>query len=120
MYKQLPPNPNLEYDKKQAKTLLKAYRTQEPEALKRVKSFHPRLQHSFEQHIPSKEFTLSDAQLVIAREYGCWNMVQTSMPKVLGGQEHSALCMALIRRWLNIYSNVELNWMSSRRLNKIG
>jgi ankyrin repeat protein len=76
MSKQLPPNPNLEYDKKQAKALLKAYRAQKPEAVERVKSFHPRLQHSYEQAIPAKDFTLSDAQLVIAREYGCSSWVQ--------------------------------------------
>jgi ankyrin repeat protein len=76
MSKQLPPNPNLEYDKKQAKALMKAYRTQKPEAVERVKSFHPRLQHSYEQEIPDKDFTLSDAQLVIAREYGCSSWAQ--------------------------------------------
>src|SRR5688572_15433209 len=70
MSKALPPNPNLEYDKKQAKALFKAYRAQEAEALERVKTFHPRLQHSFEQQISPEAFSLSDAQLVIAREYG--------------------------------------------------
>jgi hypothetical protein len=70
MTKPLPPNSNLEFDRKQAKALLKAYRAQLPEAVQRVKSFHPRLQHSFEQQIPPEAFSLSDAQLVIAREYG--------------------------------------------------
>jgi ankyrin repeat protein len=70
MSKQLPPNPNLEYDKKQAKTLHKAYRAGDAAALEQVREFHPRLQNVPEKSIPAAEFKLSDAQLVIAREYG--------------------------------------------------
>lgn len=69
MPKQLPPNPNLEYEKKQAKALLKAYSASEPQALERVRTAHPKLQNVPEIHIPLNEFKLSDAQLVIAREY---------------------------------------------------
>jgi len=70
MSKSLPPNPNLEYDKKQAKALLKAYHAGDAEALERVRSSHPRLENVPERSIPPGEFKLSDAQLVIAREYG--------------------------------------------------
>jgi ankyrin repeat protein len=68
MSKALPTNPNLEFDKKQAKALLKAYRANEAEALERVLRHHPRLENVLEKIIP--DFSLSDAQLVIAREYG--------------------------------------------------
>jgi ankyrin repeat protein len=70
MSKALPPNPNLEYDKKQARALLKAYRAGDNAAMERVRAFHPRLQNVLERDIPSTQFKLSDAQLVIAREYG--------------------------------------------------
>ncbi len=70
MSKALPPNPNLEYDKKQAKALLKAYRAGDAEAIKRVHASHPRLENIPDATIPPDEFKLSDAQLVIAREYG--------------------------------------------------
>src|SRR5262249_51039296 len=69
MVKALPPNPNLEFDKKQAKALLKAYQAGDAAALERVRTFHPRLQNVVERSIPADEFKLSDAQLVIAREY---------------------------------------------------
>jgi ankyrin repeat protein len=70
MIKALPPNPNLEYEKKQAKALLKAYRAGDAAALERVSTFHPQLQNAVEKRIPPDQFKLSDAQLIIAREYG--------------------------------------------------
>lgn len=70
MTKTLPQNPNLEFDKKQAKALLKAYQAGDAEALNRVRAAHPRLQNVPDKTIPPAEFKLSDAQLVIAREYG--------------------------------------------------
>lgn len=70
MTKTLPPSPNLEYEKKQAKALLKAYQAEETAAVQRVRVSHPRLQNVSEKSIPPDQFKLSDAQLVIAREYG--------------------------------------------------
>lgn len=60
----IPARPNLEFDRKQAKSLLAALEAQEPEALARLAARHPR------QAIPGAELKLADAQLVIAREYG--------------------------------------------------
>lgn len=70
MTKTLPSKPNLEYEKKQAKALLRAYQAQDAAALERVYAFHPRLQNGADKSIPPDRFKLSDAQLVIAREYG--------------------------------------------------
>lgn len=70
MTKALPPNPNLEYDKKQAKALLKAYQAGDAAAVERVRASHPRLENVPQTRIPPEVFKLSDAQLVIAREYG--------------------------------------------------
>ncbi len=70
MSRELPPNPNLEFDKKQAKALLKAYRAGDAAAVERVRASHPRLQNVPDSSIPGDDFKLSDAQLVIAREYG--------------------------------------------------
>lgn len=64
MKKQLPPRPNLEQLKKQAKTLLKGYQASDTEVFRRVEEHHPRWQNT------SDRLTLSDAQLVLAREYG--------------------------------------------------
>jgi len=60
----LPENPSLENLKKQAKGLLKGVRAGEAEARAQVKDFHPRGE------APLAGFTLSEAQLVIARSYG--------------------------------------------------
>lgn len=70
MSNQLPSNPNLEYDKKQARALLKAYKAGDSSAVDRVNAVHPRLENMPKRSIPPSEFKLSDAQLVIAREYG--------------------------------------------------
>src|SRR5712691_4292232 len=57
--RELPPRPNLEQYKKQAKDLVKAHKSGDPEAIRRIKKYHPR-----------SRFALADAQFVIAREYG--------------------------------------------------
>mgnify|MGYP003576258735 CR=1 FL=1 len=65
MSKSLPSRPNLEQLKNQAKDLLKTLKSGDPVAVQRFQENHPQ---------PSKtagdSFSLSDAQLVIAREYG--------------------------------------------------
>jgi hypothetical protein len=58
-HKILPGDANLEHLKKQAKKLLKAYRKGNAAALERVRA-----------HCDGDEFTLNDAQFVVAREYG--------------------------------------------------
>src|SRR5262249_53043541 len=59
----LPPNPNLDKQRKLAKALARDYWRGKPEAIERVHALHP--------NSPAPEdFVLSDAQLVIARGYG--------------------------------------------------
>jgi ankyrin repeat protein len=58
----LPSLPNLEQLRKQAKDLLKAFRAQEADAVAEVERF--------ERQPDPTEFTLSDAQRVLARAYG--------------------------------------------------
>jgi ankyrin repeat protein len=59
----LPPNPNLDKQRKLAKALARDYWRGNPEAVERVSALHPKP--------PAPEdFALSDAQLVIARGYG--------------------------------------------------
>ncbi|HZT12901.1 MAG TPA: ankyrin repeat domain-containing protein [Candidatus Baltobacteraceae bacterium] len=66
----LPPRPHAEYYKKQAKALLKSVRASEPSALARVRAFHPRISAPHSPETIAVDLTLSDAQLVIAREHG--------------------------------------------------
>lgn len=60
----LPNNPSLENLRKQAKSLRKAVQTNEADQIARVREFHPRVDEAI------KNFSLSDAQLVIARSHG--------------------------------------------------
>jgi len=70
MKSQLPPRPNLEQLKKQAKMILKGHRTADPHTLTRIQRHHPRWHKASVAAIQGTHFTLSDAQLVIANEYG--------------------------------------------------
>src|SRR4051812_39019994 len=66
MFSSLPTRPNLNHLKKQAKDLLRGFRTREASALERIKEWHPQILKFV--RTPDL-FCLSDAQLVIAREY---------------------------------------------------
>lgn len=59
----LPSNPSLDHLKYQARDLLKSLQSQETQALARAREFHPKVP-------ASGRFSLSDAQLILAREYG--------------------------------------------------
>jgi ankyrin repeat protein len=59
----LPPNPNLDMQRKLAKALVRDYWRGDPEAVERVRALHPKPP-------PPENFALADAQLVIARGHG--------------------------------------------------
>jgi len=68
--KALPPNPNLDHLKYQAKDLRKAQAARSPEAAQRLREFHPRFTRATDAAIFDARLSLSDAQLAIARESG--------------------------------------------------
>ena len=61
----LPPVPNLEFERKEAKLLLRQLRAGDHDASERARMRHPVFAHT---HVT--DFRLADAQLTIAREYG--------------------------------------------------
>lgn len=65
--RELPPRPNLEQYKKQAKDLVKSVEARAPEAIDRVRQHHPRLAFADPNGV---RVALADAQWVIAREHG--------------------------------------------------
>jgi len=95
MKKQLPSRPNLEQLKKQAKALLKEYQSAAPLALARVCEHHPRWRKASDAFVASNPFTLSDAQLVLAAEYGfeTWSVLKAHVL----AQEESPSIEATIR-----------------------
>src|SRR5688500_15258821 len=68
MKRQLPPRADLQQLKTQAKELLKAHDAGDPDALARVREAHPRFAKA--SSVDAGALKLSDAQLVLAREYG--------------------------------------------------
>ena len=66
----LPPNPNLDHLKYQARDLLKQHAARLPDTAQKIREFHPRFAHASEVDIFNAPLRLSDAQLTIAREHG--------------------------------------------------
>jgi Ankyrin repeats (3 copies) len=68
--RRLPPNPNLDHLKYQAKDLLKEHAARDAGAAQRIREFHPRFSRATDGEIFAAQLKLSDAQLTIARESG--------------------------------------------------
>ena len=77
MTRTLPPNPSLEQLKKQAKDLRKGHQSASTEAAERIKVYLPRLAEISPDEILQGDFSLQEAQHVVACEYGCkhWEML---------------------------------------------
>lgn len=65
--------PSLEFERKEAKALLRLLRAGDADALTRARARHPAIDA-----LPAEQIRLADAQLVIAREYGF-----TSWPRLM-------------------------------------
>jgi ankyrin repeat protein len=98
MPRPLPPRPSLEQLRKQAKSLLKHQQAAEPKALTRICESHPRWRKLSEEEIAGSPFTLVDAQLVIAAEYGfsSWSGLQSHV-KTLEAAGTTAEVVASLR-----------------------
>jgi CubicO group peptidase (beta-lactamase class C family) len=68
--KRLPPRPNLQQYKKQAKDLVRDHQSGAPDALQRVRRHHPRFRALSDTDARGAELLLADAQLILAREHG--------------------------------------------------
>jgi hypothetical protein len=92
MKRQLPSRPNLDQLKRQARDLLNAHRVGDENAVRRIRESHPRLSQASEADVRSARFTLSSAQLVIAREFGfvSWPKLKEQVQKA-GAQSSNAV-----------------------------
>ena len=79
----LPPRPNLQQLKNQAKDLLKAYRAGQPAALVRFRESLPRLSAASDEHLTRLALSLRDAQRVVAVEHGFanWSHMQAHIQR---------------------------------------
>jgi ATP-dependent Clp protease adapter protein ClpS/tetratricopeptide (TPR) repeat protein len=81
----LPARPDLAQERRRAKDLLKAIRSGDDAAIARFRSHHPRLA-DLTPGKPTANVKLSDAQWVIAREYGfaSWSSLKAHIEQVSG------------------------------------
>jgi hypothetical protein len=68
--KRLPPNPNLDHLKYQAKALLRGHAARHPDVAQQIREFHPDFPSASDAEIFKASLSLSAAQLTIARAYG--------------------------------------------------
>jgi ATP-dependent Clp protease adapter protein ClpS/tetratricopeptide (TPR) repeat protein len=80
----LPDKPDLEQERKRAKDLLKALRHNDRDAIARFRSHHPRFGELAA--LRAADVKLSDAQWVIAREYGfpSWPSLKETIERISG------------------------------------
>jgi len=74
--RRLPERPHLDVPKREARELLKEWRAKVPEALDRIRRRHPKFHETDPAALLAAKFLLSDAQLVVAREYGFSNWAE--------------------------------------------
>jgi hypothetical protein len=79
----LPPNPNLDQLKHQAKDLIKAHAARSLGAAQLLREFHPRFSGASDESIFAAKLSLSSAQLAIARESGflSWTRLKRRIEK---------------------------------------
>ncbi|MGA2181038.1 MAG: hypothetical protein ABSH15_15835, partial [Verrucomicrobiota bacterium] len=89
MSKSLPVRPSLEQLKKQVKDLLKSHQSGEPDGLRRIQQNHPDWSQRPIEELRAASFKLADAQLVIAREYGCasWPKLKAQVEFILAANQ---------------------------------
>src|SRR5207245_532991 len=110
MTKSLPSRPNLEQLKNQAKDLLKSLKSDDPDAIQRVRENHPRWSATAEPEMDAAALSLGDAQVVIAREYGFASW-PTLMQRVVGGRADLDCSTAPVQSWPRMRSSAARWWM---------
>jgi hypothetical protein len=102
--KRLPARPDLRHLKHQARDLLNDKRSAQLGALQRIREFHPRFTTAEDDAIVGASFTLADAHLAIAREYGfsSWARLRTHVvapaPDPLDRPHHERIQDPVFRR----------------------
>jgi hypothetical protein len=81
--RRLPSNPSLDHLKYQAKDFLKGHAAHDLEVAQRLREFQPHFKGASDAEIFSAKFSLANAQLAIAREYGfpSWTRLKARVEK---------------------------------------
>lgn len=94
--RQLPRRPHLDVPKREARELLASWREGELEAFERIRHRHPKFKETTDAGISVAAFKLSDAQRVVASEYGFANWAALKL-RILGNTTADALQEAIAR-----------------------
>jgi hypothetical protein len=89
----LPASPHIDVPKQQARELLRQCKAKSPDALDRIRSRHPKFKTADNDAIITK-FKLSDAQLVMASEYGFSSWAQMK-ERIIGDKVVQAIDKAI-------------------------
>lgn len=98
----LPPSPNLEHLKRQAKRLLREWRSGSPEARRRVEAQIPGSSDTPDSVDRTRRLRLADAQRVVAREYGfaSWAKLKAYVEAVAANEARAYPEPSVRRRFL--------------------
>lgn len=94
--RRLPARPHLDVPKREARELLASWREKRPEALERIRHGHPRFVDTTDAALSSAVFRLSDAQRVVASEYGFTNWA--ALKKRIGADTAAGALQQAIER----------------------
>lgn len=99
--RQLPPNPNLTQLRKQAKDLHRGVKSGDPVSVERAVSAHPDAKAGTD--LDPASFTLRDAQVTLAREYGFdgWHEITTHVGEQMVDQRD-------LHRWFGVQLNNDM------------
>src|SRR5688572_24773156 len=90
----LPQRPHIDIPKREARELLQQFRDALPDALDRIRRQHPKFRDADDSALRSATFRLSDAQCVIAREYGFASW--TALKQRIDGKDAATLLLKAI------------------------
>jgi hypothetical protein len=117
--KRLPARPDLAHLKHQARDLLDDQRAALPETCQRLREFHPRLATASDPEIRSAAFTLADAYLTLAREYGfaSWARLRTfvveQQPGLLDRPHHERITDNDFRRAVELLDDGDVEQLKA-------
>ena len=118
----LPPQPNLKHFKNQAKELVRDHHKGNLAAAQRIKENLPRLAGLNEKDLLAAEFSLQEAQHVLAREYGfaAWKQLlafieakENPGPEIFSQEAIDALIAAHFKEEANAFSQEEIDDMTA-------
>ena len=92
--RRLPAQPHIDVPKREARELLAGWRARAPDVYDRIRAAHPRYREADRASLAAATFRLSDAQLVIAREYNFASWAALKQ-RIAGNQSAAGLETAL-------------------------